>query len=58
VTESSAPWVRRCTCGHEEARHEHYREGLDCSVPGCPCLGYWRSWRDVLAEWREKLRRG
>ena len=21
-----------CVCGHDEARHEHYRNGTDCGV--------------------------
>jgi hypothetical protein len=58
MTGPAEPKVRRCTCGHDEERHEHYRPGLDCSVPGCPCLGFWRPWRDVLREWWARLRRG
>ena len=40
---------RLCTCGHDDAAHEHYREGIDCSL--CDCTGFWRPWRDVLREW-------
>lgn len=53
----SEPKVRRCVCGHDEERHEHYRPGTDCSVPGCRCTGFWRPWREVLREWWARLRR-
>ena len=29
---------RLCTCEHDDAAHEHYREGIDCSL--CHCTGF------------------
>jgi hypothetical protein len=50
--------MRTCTCGHDEAAHEHYREGTECSL--CACAGFTRPWRDVLrrvVSWLSRLLR-
>jgi len=46
----SAPRDRRCTCGHGEAAHEHWRPGMECSVLGCPCPAFWRGPMTILRE--------
>lgn len=43
-------WLRirtRCRCGHSRQTHEHYRQGSDCAVCGCP---RWRRHRYSAAE--------
>jgi hypothetical protein len=41
--------LKPCICSHRYGQHQHYRDGLDCAVAGCPCLDYraatwWRRW--------------
>lgn len=34
-----------CRCGHDEAAHEHYRRGSDCSLCGAATCGRYRPQR-------------
>lgn len=53
------PWWQAppvCSCGHGEAEHEHWREGEDCSHPGCDCTGFTPPLRELLRAWWERVR--
>ena len=39
------PGNARCTCGHREFAHEHYRPGSDCGVCACTLFHRRRWWR-------------
>lgn len=45
-----------CTCGHDQAAHEHYHAGEECSL--CDCPGFTVPWRDRIPAWLRRWLRG